>query len=36
MKKMKQMKDEKWKKWWWMLSFLNEMKKKILDDDALM
>jgi hypothetical protein len=28
MKKMKKMRNEKWKEWWWMLSFLNEMKKK--------
>jgi hypothetical protein len=29
-------KDEWWKKWWWMLSSWNEMRKKILDDRALM
>jgi hypothetical protein len=36
MRKMRKMRDEKWKEWWWMLSSLNEMRKKILDDDALM
>jgi hypothetical protein len=29
-------KDEWWKKWWWMLSFWDEMRKKIFDDRALM
>jgi hypothetical protein len=33
---MKKMRNEKWKKWWWMLSFLNKIEKKIFDDDALM
>jgi hypothetical protein len=29
-------KDEWWKEWWWMLSFWEEIKKKIFDDCALM
>jgi hypothetical protein len=29
-------KNEWWEEWWWMLSSWDEMRKKILDDRALM